>query len=242
MLIGLFYLIRGIQWIASPYQPDPRYAQIEKTDIPEGKQLNVFINPHYMVGFDFENGELKYFTLDPDIVDSLQVEAKNMYIILDGYIVFENPPSDIHELRGTIRNELWGTGLSSNLTRRQLLSLWWRLRKDISFREMPSNALPENSVEQENLNIVVKNGTDISGLAQTASNWVQNMGGYVIEVSNASETTNRTIIGVYTPKEDSVTVDRLQDVFKDAEVTYVDLDSPSRFDIEIIVGADFITR
>lgn len=102
----------------------------------------------------------------------------------------------------------------------------------------------EQKVREENLKVLILNGTEVSGLAGKASLFVETLGGEVLNVGNApSQDYKKSLMIV--KETSSYTVRRLRDVFSFGEVRLLenltgeaDFSFFARTDVVLILGLD----
>ena len=240
-LIILWQVARLVVWLLSGGSGiQMTVAGFNRLKWESKQQLNLYINPDLLVGYDLSNKKLTYIKLEQPITpEELSVLSKQTKVIIDGYIIFEHDITDIDALAANVLQDGWRGRLDTNLTRWQILRLWWSLKGGYTAKESPSGRLAETAVEEEGLKITVLNGTDVSGLGNEASAWVLNIGAQVLEVGNAGQEAQHSKIEVLAKRKDLRTIERLEQIFN-TKATFNPNEEPQRFDVKVTIGNDFL--
>lgn len=208
------------------------------------RQVNLFVPPNWLVGFDFAHKEVKYFQTDARIDPAdLSILSKNRQIIIDGYLLgpgSTDEVSEIIEIQSYVARNLFKDSLMTNLTKLQVWQLWWFLHQDVVYLHQESSTLFETQIFEEKVAASVLNGTNINGLAVETSGWLSNLGIEVVETGNNPQTvTKSAIINYVDPAEIEYTLKRLEELFQ-VETKHISDQSSRPYDLQIIVGEDFI--
>lgn len=242
--VVLFVIIFALTvWVQEyPNSGPVYYTGFNESSFADRKQSTVFISPNVFISFSDNTSEISYFLLEePLISDSLRVYSRKSEMMVDGYVAYGVKPFD-HDSVKTISSTLWRSLISntasSNFSRWELMVLSHSIRAT-SFIDNPEQHFYENAIEDEALKIGVYNGTLISGLALEAAQWIENVGGDVVEIGNATHKKEKTDIVVYSDLHGSPTVLRLLEIFDVSEAYYEGVSQPTRFDIIVTVGDSF---
>jgi len=243
-LIGVFIFVLCFAlyvWVNETPRANPGFTGFSEGNIQNREHTTIFIAPDLLIAIDKDNPEVSFFRLETPITDdSLRVFSKRNAVMVDGYIK-GIPTTEISDISKNIWDRVLSGLTTSNFTRLDLLQLS-RTIKNSTFVENASLTFPEQAVVDEELTIMVQNGTNISGLASEATQWVKNIGGRVVEVGNAPKTINKTQIVVLSDIPGSPTVARLVEVFGLKEALQETSKDPTRFDVIITIGNDFYGR
>lgn len=233
LVLAAFLAYRGWGWLNSS-QPSSQFSYgFINWDVRD--QLNLWLPASsagkppesLLVALDAKNETLRYRGIQNIQESRIPVDA---YLLLDSNI---QPPRLDVGFRKLI-------GARSNLSRRQLIRLWWELRgldeNDITRTDDFSEAV----IKAERLKVEVLNGSDRPGLAARSAEVIEAVGGEVIAIGNADGSTKSQVpnpknaIRAYNVGENSRTVERLTQIFN-AEVVHVSIDEPKRADLVLVV-------
>lgn len=208
---------------------------------PRSDQVNLFVSPDWIVGIDRRAREVKNYRLGGNTNPAqLMNDLRNSRIMIDGYLFFPEDLESIDGLRRILQHEMLKSDVQTNLTRKDMIGIWQNLGGDIVYKKQTSGVLAENAILDEGLNIAVKNGTNISGLATEFSFWITNLGSYVVETGNATQSRTKSEIIVYRQKGEKLqTVYRLEQLLN-VTAQYVTTTEQMKYDVQVTVGSDFI--
>ncbi|NTV31195.1 LytR C-terminal domain-containing protein [candidate division WWE3 bacterium] len=240
LLICVFMALRFLYGAVTGPKRLPILSGFEKAKWDHSYQFNMFVNPNWIIGYDYASGQINYYQLDENpSEDTLALVSKQGKIILDGYLFIDADLEGPEDLGDAIWHQMWTDTIRTNLTPWQVWRMWWALRGGIGVRALEGAQLPEAAIQSEGLKIAVLNGTSVSGLALEASSWVENLGAKVIDVSNATSQVDKTIIEVFAPEKSYRTIARIEQVFS-TKAVFIPTSEATRYDVKITVGNNFL--
>jgi hypothetical protein len=239
-IVGLFEL--GI-WFNRIPSSSPMLSGFKDLEGWSSKnQLNLFIGPGWVAGFDRSERTVKNFQFGKDIeISQLNLITKTSKVYLDGYIITNSELEKIEDLHNFLLKGIFSTNnLNTNLKRIDLFKLWWFLRNgDYAKSSQQDVSVPEERIIDENLKVEVLNSTAIPGLAQDQAAWINNLGAEVIELGNVDGDFMQTRIEVFLDQGDYRTVERLEQIFE-TKATWQAPTQPRRENIRVILGKNVL--
>lgn len=235
LLILAAALYRGYRWLSTR----PESVQFSFGAISwDGKnQLNLWLPANgLVVALDPQEESLRYLP-----VESQEEIRRKIKVPLDGYLLFPEGnlglPTERFLLKLGLRTFLTAR---SNLSRGQLIGLWWHWRRVNPNNLSLSSDFSERAIKEERLKIIVLNGSDIAGLAARAAERIEALGGEVIMVGNAngSSEASKNVIQSYNVSPQSRTIQRLRQLLN-AKVEFVQVDKPKRADVVVTLSGLF---
>lgn len=233
---GVIGLYKGFAWLASSPAQSDQFWQ-ESTTWDGQYQLNLWLpQGGLLIALDAENSTLRYERLGEK-----GEEIKRIRRPIDSYLLFPSDSSFFSgaSLRLVSLRQLFAA--RTNLSRRQLLKLWWELKQIKKGGIVETRDFSEAAIKAERLKVMVLNSSDVPGLAAQGAEWVESVGAEVIALGNADGEEESGVgagkgnmIKAYNVLVDSRTVQRLEQIFK-VQAELISTDSPQRTDVVVVV-------